>query len=129
MKLAKEFVENAVIEEDIGALLKYLRRYFNLADVVDFGISYIEKFLVEDGAFGFLLDEHARHHFYLVSAPLASTCAESNLSKFVDDGDLTTFILMLECHKSSVDLMYKLFSVIYILAKHRKWVAVRDAHK
>lgn len=47
--LAKEYVENSVIEEDAAALLKYMQRYVDLEDVVEFGVSQIERFLVENG--------------------------------------------------------------------------------
>lgn len=93
VKLAQEFVENAVIEEDVSALLKYMRRYYNLVDVVEFGVSNIEKFLAAD---------------------------ESNVVKFVDDGDLTTFLMIIDFHKAHQETMYHVFSILYILAKHRK---------
>lgn len=47
--LAKEYVEHAVIEEDVAALLKYMRRYYDLVDVVEYGMGKIEAFLGEDG--------------------------------------------------------------------------------
>ena len=47
--LAREYVENSVIEEDVSSLLKYMRRYYNLTDVVQFGLEKIDEFLNEDG--------------------------------------------------------------------------------
>ncbi len=49
LTLAKEYVENSVIEEDVASLLKYVRRYYDLIDVVEYGVTKIEHFLAEDG--------------------------------------------------------------------------------
>lgn len=91
LKLAREFVENSVIEEDVSSLMKYLDRYYNLADIVNFGVTAIEEFLEAD---------------------------ETNVVKFVDDGDLTTFLKIIAFHKASPHTMYHVFSILYILAKN-----------
>lgn len=143
--LAKEYVENAVIEEDVAALLKFMRRYHDLLDVVEFGVSHIERFLEADRT-------HARGCCVCECVCLACgdvgvcvcvcgggdspykklvrACAcvvasgrhvdpgvpATNVSKFVDEGELTTFMMIIEANKSQYHTMYHLFSIVFTLA-------------
>ena len=58
-------MENSVIEEDVASLLKYVRRYYDLIDVVEYGVTKIEHFLAEDGT----------DHADVVRLPLCLLCA------------------------------------------------------
>ena len=51
---------------------------------------------------------------------LPDVISESNVLKFIDGGDLTTFLMIIEANKSQVQTMYHVFSILYILSKSRE---------
>jgi hypothetical protein len=106
-----------VIEEDVAALLKYMRRYYDLVDVVEYGMSKIETFLSEDGASARIVDA------CVVDCGVfkLSCLTESNVTKFIDGGDLTTFLMIIRANKSHFTTMYHVFSILYILAGNREF--------
>ncbi len=48
MKLASQYLEDAVIEEDIGQLLVLLARYADMAEAVHFAITEMDRMLMGD---------------------------------------------------------------------------------
>ena len=49
VKLATEYLEDAVIDEDIGRLLILLARYPDMTEAVQYGVEEMDRMLMEDG--------------------------------------------------------------------------------
>jgi hypothetical protein len=132
--LATQYLEDAVIEEDIGQLLVLLARYADMADAVHFAVTEMDRMLMGDRACPHCprvnqgqphatpmctvacLSRHVR-----VRLPVVTVFAADTLKRFIDDSDLSTFVTIVNANRSRPDTLHHVLSVLHILAGNGAW--------